>query len=34
LVKDKTFRGGGRIGIRNIEPLGTSLSGGHTGLFV
>jgi hypothetical protein len=33
-VKDRAFRGGGRIGVRDIGLLGASLSGGHTGLFV
>jgi hypothetical protein len=34
LVKDRTFRRGGRIGVRDIGLLGASLSGRHTGLFV
>jgi hypothetical protein len=33
-VKNRAFRGGGGVGIRDIRSLGASLSGRHTGLFV
>jgi hypothetical protein len=33
-VKDRAFRGGGGVGVRDIGSLCTSSSGGHTGLFV
>jgi hypothetical protein len=33
-VKDKTFRGGGGVGVGDIGLLGAGSSGGHTGLFV
>jgi hypothetical protein len=33
-VKDRAFRGGGGIGVRDIGLLCAGLSGRHTGLFV
>jgi hypothetical protein len=33
-IKDRTFGGGGGVGIRDIGLLSTGSSSGHTGLFV